>query len=98
MKVKNLEARIAQLENTVKSSNQTLVLQVGTSKITITATDIKLESKGRIEILPTTDLVVRAGTNIDARASNNIIHRASGSMQVEASGVLTLKGSSINQN
>jgi hypothetical protein len=101
----SLESRIAHLESVLKPSNNTLTLQVGTSKIVISQDKIELKCRGTISIEAMnvkvgsdTDINIRAGANLDIRASSNLSEKASGSLLVQAGGPLNLKGAVINQN
>ena len=98
LQARTLEMRVAQLEKAVQSTDQSIVLQVGNSKIEITATGIKLNTSGTIEISPSGDLRVRAGANVQVSAMGNLSNKACGAMDLTANSTLTLKGSTINEN
>jgi hypothetical protein len=95
---KSLDSRIAALEKTIQSTPTTITLQVGGSKITISASEIRLETSGKITIRPMGDLTQDVGGNASTKAGMNLTLKASNQGSLEASGTLTLRGSVINQN
>jgi hypothetical protein len=95
---KSLDSRITALEKTIQSTPTTLTFQVGGSKIIISASEIRLETSGKITIRPMGDVSVEVGGNASVRAGMNLTLKASGQGTLQASGTLTLKGAVINQN
>ena len=95
---KSLEERVAQLEKALQVDDQSLVLQVGTNTIEITATGITLRCAGRVNISTASDFTVVAGTNVRVSSGANAAYDAGGQMLVRASSHLTLRGSTINEN
>jgi type VI secretion system secreted protein VgrG len=93
----SLESRIAHLESVLKPSNNTITLQVGTSKVVISSDKIELVCQGTIQI-KAIKVNVDSQADIDIRASGNLSERASSTLTVQAGGTLNLKGATINQN
>lgn len=71
-KTKALENRIQQLETVLKPSGNTLVLQVGASKIMLTPTDIVLQCSGNILIKTSGAIDIASGGNMTTSVSRNM--------------------------
>jgi type VI secretion system secreted protein VgrG len=95
---KSLESRVAQLESLLNVINNTVTLQMGSSKIIISSNKIELISSGQITIQSSQNLQFKCGANMEMQAGSSIQQRASGSLTIEASGNLVLKGAKILQN
>ena len=92
-----IESRVALLESVLKPVNNTITLQVGTTKVVISQNKIELVCQGAINIKGL-KVDLESQTDMDIRVGANLTERASASLSVEASGTLTLKGAVINQN
>jgi uncharacterized protein (DUF2345 family) len=97
-KTKALELRIATLEKALSSTGKSLVLQVGNSKIEITAAGITLNTPGDIQVRTFTNFNLMAGANVSVKAGANMNLEASGTAVLKAGATLSLKGAVINQN
>jgi uncharacterized protein (DUF2345 family) len=97
-KTKALELRIAKLEKALSCTDQSLVLQVGNSKIEITQAGITLNTPGGIQVRTFTDFNLMAGANVSVKAGANMNQEASGSALLKAGTTLSLKGARINEN
>jgi hypothetical protein len=97
-KMKALDSRVAALEKSMQSTNNTITFCVGTSKIIISQNEIRIETQGKLTVRSSTGLDQSCDSSMTIKAGANLTVAASGAASVKANGVLTLKGSSIQQN
>ena len=102
---KTLENRISQLESILKPGDNSITLQVGTSKIVISQNKIELLCQGTIQIkslnkmeIESSDVKVTSYLNTEMKVGGDLTEKASGTMLIAASGNLVMKGASIQQN
>ena len=67
--LKNLDSRVGKLEQALQISTGKLVLQIGTTKITITNHDILLEAQGNIQVTAARSATIKTSGQLTLKGS-----------------------------